>query len=93
MPCNEAFFDSTQGAYGLNRSSTSTNGPFYLYNWNTNGLFLRRAAQGDRVTSLRLVLNSTAAASSSPGSGSGPVPSPSPLPASSWCWRARPPPP
>ncbi|WP_418710157.1 ABC transporter substrate-binding protein [Allofournierella sp.] len=71
MPCNEAFFDSTQGAYGLNRSATLTNGPFYLYNWNTNGLFLRRAAQGDRVTSLRLVLNSTAAATSSPGSGSG----------------------
>lgn len=75
MPCNEQFFESTQGAYGLSRAATLGNGPFYLYNWNENGLFLRRAAQGGQITSLRLVLN-TAAAGSGSGSGSGPAAQP-----------------
>lgn len=73
MPCNEAFFESTQGAYGLTRAATMGNGSFYVYNWNDNGLFLRRAAEGDRVTALRLVINATgetsAASSSSAASG------------------------
>ena len=75
MPCNQAFFESTEGAYGLARRHTLANGSFYLYNWNTNGLFLRRSAQGDRVTSLRLVKSSNAdeAASSSSGSSSAPL--------------------
>lgn len=69
MPCNEEFFESTQGSYGLKAASTLANGNFYLYNWNENGLFLRRAAQGDLVTSLRLVLNATGESSSSAASG------------------------
>lgn len=57
MPCNEAFFDSTQGTYGLSSSAMLSCGPFYLYNWTSSGLFLRRAADGHLVNSLRLVQN------------------------------------
>lgn len=67
MPCNEAFFASTQGAYGLTAATTLANGSFYLYNWNEHGLFLRRDENGQYVTSVRLVLDTsgqtTAAAS------------------------------
>ena len=64
MPCNQEFFESTRGAYGLSAhgsisSNILANGPFHLYNWNENGLFLRRNAQGSRITSLRIVLNET----------------------------------
>jgi oligopeptide transport system substrate-binding protein len=34
MPCNEAFFYSTKGKYGLNPESTSSDGPFYFSKWN-----------------------------------------------------------
>lgn len=60
-PCNQAFFEGTQGTYGLTTASTITNGSFYLYNWTSSGLFLRRAADGDRIDSLRLVENSDSA--------------------------------
>lgn len=64
MPCNQEFFESTRGAYGLSAHGSISanilaNGPFHLYNWNENGLFLRRDAQGSRITSLRIVLNAT----------------------------------
>lgn len=70
MPCNEEFFESTEGSYGLTRAATMGNGSFYVYNWNDNGLFLRRPANGDAVTALRLVINATGEASSSSGSSS-----------------------
>ena len=57
MPCNQSFFEDSAGTYGLNATSTLANGPFYLYNWNENGLFLRRSAKDDFVTSLRLVID------------------------------------
>ena len=33
MPCDEEFFNSTRGTYGLNASSTLSSGSFYIYNW------------------------------------------------------------
>lgn len=49
MPCNEEFFISTQGKYGLNADCVASNGAFYLKSWtydkwskNTNNLILRR---------------------------------------------------
>ena len=59
MPCDEAFFDSTRGTYGLTSASTLSSGHFYLYNWTSSGLFLRRAASGNQIDSLRLVENTT----------------------------------
>ena len=38
MPCDEEFFNSTRGTYGLNASSTLSSGSFYLYNWTASGL-------------------------------------------------------
>ncbi len=60
MPCDEAFFLSTGGSYGLTSSTTLSSGPFYLYNWTSGGLFLRREASGTLVDSLRLVQNTGA---------------------------------
>lgn len=44
MPCNRAFFDSTNGKYGLDEDSIMGNGAYYLKMWNTedNYLSLRR---------------------------------------------------
>lgn len=56
MPCNREFFDSTEGSYGLSSSSVMGNGPFYLYNWTSEGLFLRRSTSGSAINNLRLVL-------------------------------------
>ena len=42
MPCDEEFFNSTRGTYGLTAKTTLSSGPFYLYNWTSSGLFLRR---------------------------------------------------
>ena len=70
MPCNEEFFESTEGSYGLTRAATMGNGSFYVYNWNDNGLFLRRPANGDAVTALRLVINATGETAESSGSSS-----------------------
>ena len=33
MPCDEAFFESTRGTYGLSSTSTLSSGSFYIYNW------------------------------------------------------------
>lgn len=57
-PCNQAFFESTKGTYGLTMNATVASGAFYLQNWTDSGLFLRRAGGGDRVDSLRLVTDS-----------------------------------
>ena len=50
MPCDEEFFNSTRGTYGLNASSTLSSGSFYIYNWTASGLFLRRAPSGSSST-------------------------------------------
>lgn len=55
MPCDQEFFESTGGAYGLTKANTISNGSFYLYNWTEGGLFLRRPAQDHLVDNLRLV--------------------------------------
>ena len=57
MPCDEEFFNSTRGTYGLTSASTLSSGSFYLYNWTSGGLFLRRAASGEQIDNLRLVEN------------------------------------
>ena len=64
MPCDEAFFESTRGTYGLTSASTLSSGHFYLYNWTSSGLFLRRAASGSQIDSLRLVENTTSSGQS-----------------------------
>jgi oligopeptide transport system substrate-binding protein len=33
MPCNEVFFESTSGRYGLSAKTLIYNGPFYIGNW------------------------------------------------------------
>ena len=57
MPCDEDFFLSTGGSYGLTSDTTLSSGPFYLYNWTSSGLFLRREGGDGLVDSLRLVQN------------------------------------
>ena len=64
MPCDEDFFNSTRGTYGLSTASTLSSGSFYLYNWTASGLFLRREPDGNRVDSLRLVQNTGASGQS-----------------------------
>ena len=64
MPCDEDFFNSTRGTYGLSAASTLSSGSFYLYNWTSSGLFLRRAASGSQIDSLRLVENTTSSGQS-----------------------------
>ena len=59
MPCDEEFFNSTRGTYGLNASSTLSSGSFYIYNWTASGLFLRRSAASPLVNNLRLVQNTS----------------------------------
>lgn len=61
MPCNEAFFDSTKGSYGLSSATVLTNGSFYLLNWTSSGLFLRRDITDGHITNLRLVQNTSTA--------------------------------
>ncbi|MCM1299458.1 MAG: peptide ABC transporter substrate-binding protein [Firmicutes bacterium] len=34
MPCNEKFYSSTSGKYGLYADSVASNGPFYIFRWN-----------------------------------------------------------
>ena len=63
MPCDQAFFESTGGSYGLTAAATLSSGSFYLYNWTSGGLFLRREASGGLVDSLRLVQNTGSAQS------------------------------
>lgn len=64
MPCDEAFFESTRGTYGLTTASTLSSGNFYIYNWTASGLFLRREPSGNLVDSLRLVQNTNSAGQS-----------------------------
>ena len=64
MPCDEAFFNSTRGTYGLSTASTLSSGSFYIYNWTSSGLFLRREPSGSRIDNLRLVQNTNAAGQS-----------------------------
>lgn len=72
MPCDQEFFESTGGAYGLGMGTTIGNGSFYLYNWTESGLFLRRAAGNGRIDSLRIVLaQDDASAPGSTDSGAG----------------------
>ena len=65
MPCNEEYFLSTKGTYGLESDTILGNGPFYLYNWTSEGLFVRRKADGSSINSLRLVLRSSGISSDS----------------------------
>lgn len=71
MPCNQEFFEQSAGAYGLTAATTLANGYFYLYNWNENGLFLRRSSSGNLITNLRIVLDTTAQATPTPEPASG----------------------
>lgn len=64
MPCDEAFFESTRGTYGLTSASTLSSGSFYIYNWTANGLFLRREPSGNLIDNLRLVQNTSSAGQS-----------------------------
>ena len=64
MPCDEDFFCSTRGTYGLSAASTLSSGSFYIYNWTASGLFLRRAPSGSLIDSLRLVQNTNSAGQS-----------------------------
>ena len=57
MPCDEAFFESTRGTYGLTAKTTLSSGSFYLYNWTASGLFLHRDVSSPMIGSLRLVQN------------------------------------
>ena len=47
-PCNEEFFDSTKGRYGLDDRSVMSNGPFYVRQWfydpygSNNILYMRK---------------------------------------------------
>lgn len=40
MPCNKAFFDSTNGKYGLDGDSVLCNGAYYLKKWNNEDNYL-----------------------------------------------------
>ena len=64
MPCDEEFFNSTRGTYGLTAKTTLSSGSFYIYNWTASGLFLRRAPSGSLIDSLRLVQNTNSAGQS-----------------------------
>lgn len=57
MPCNEEFFESTSGAYGLTLENILGNGAFRATSWSEeNGLTLRRETQdGSMVNRIRLV--------------------------------------
>jgi ABC-type oligopeptide transport system substrate-binding subunit len=63
MPCDEEFFTSTKGTYGLSTATTLSSGSFYIYSWTASGLFLRRSAETPLVDNLRLVQNTTSTSS------------------------------
>lgn len=42
MPCNQEFFEATQGKYGLSDDYLMCNGPFYLSTWNQGTSLLLR---------------------------------------------------
>lgn len=45
MPCNEKFFDSCKGKYGLTLDAVLCNGSYYVRVWNTEDSFLIRLAK------------------------------------------------
>ncbi len=47
MPCNQSFFESCEGQYGLSKKHILTNGPYRLTKWNTEE-FAARIARSDR---------------------------------------------
>lgn len=55
MPCNELFFQSTKGRYGLAAETTASNGAFYLKEWNydpywdNNYIIMRRNKSNSAV--------------------------------------------
>ena len=58
MPCNETFFESTAGAYGLSLKNVLTNGPFEATAWSqANGLTLVRPdpANSKQINRVRLI--------------------------------------
>lgn len=46
MPCQEAFFESTGGRYGLEAQYVLTNGPFYLKSWSHGEWLLLNKHEG-----------------------------------------------
>ena len=50
MPCNESFFDGTNGKYGLGTDYILTNGRFKIQSWSTKSNFIRlmRVDKGDK---------------------------------------------
>ena len=87
MPCDEAFFESTRGTYGLSSTSTLSSGSFYIYNWTASGLFLRRSAASPLVNNLRLVQNTSNTDKSAAQTKSARPPwmtPPKPLPCRAW---------
>lgn len=46
MPCNEAFFEKTNGRYGLEVEYILSNGPFFLKRWNHNENLLLNKNEG-----------------------------------------------
>lgn len=42
MPCNEAFFNTTQARYAMNSKTLLVNGPFYISNWNNKRMISLR---------------------------------------------------
>ncbi len=54
FPCNEQFFISTKGRYGLDDRSVMSNGPFYVRQWfydpygNNNILYMRKNTANER---------------------------------------------
>ena len=54
FPCNEQFFISTKGRYGLDDRSVMSNGPFYVRQWfydpygNNNILYMRKNTVNER---------------------------------------------
>ena len=63
MPCNEAFFESTGGRYGMGEKYILTNGPFYLRTWTPDESVLLRkhtgyyGADGILPYAVRFVIN------------------------------------
>lgn len=55
MPCNEEFFTSTMGRYGLDAQSCASNGAFYLKEWNydpywdNNYIIMRRNLPNNEI--------------------------------------------
>lgn len=55
MPCNQAFFESTGGAYGLTKETLLCNGPYNLRTWNDyDGVTLVAIDETSSVPRIRL---------------------------------------